>query len=86
MHPHPTLGMGSIGQKSTFSVHDNGAYLIKGNHEMQQRGRNMVEIVQISIFLLNNHRKLVDRLLIMICMIPKVNLGVDQMGLMFCDL
>ena len=35
--------------KSTGHV----AYQIKKNHEMQQRGRNMIEIVQVSLFLLN---------------------------------
>ena len=43
------MGMGSIGQKSTFSEHGHVAYQIIGNHEMQQHGRNMVEIVQISL-------------------------------------
>ena len=42
--------MVSIDQKSTFSEHV--AYQIKRNHEMQQYGRN-VEIVQVSLFLLN---------------------------------
>ena len=28
----------------------------------------------------------VDRLLTLICMIPKVNFGDGEMGLMFCDL
>ena len=28
-----TLGMGSIGQNSTFSEHGHVAYQIKGNHE-----------------------------------------------------
>ena len=49
-HPHPILGMGSIGQESTFSEHGYVAYQITGNREMQQHGRNMVEIVQISLF------------------------------------
>ena len=40
----------SIGQKSTFSEHGHVAYQITGNREMQQHGRNMVEIVQISLF------------------------------------
>ena len=48
---HPSvLGMGSIGQKSTFSEHGHVAYQITGNHEMQQHGRNMVEIVQVRLF------------------------------------
>ena len=51
-HTH-TLGMGSIGQKSTFSEHGHVAYQIKRNHETQQRGRNMVEMVQVNLFLLN---------------------------------
>ena len=46
----PTLRMGSIGQ-NIFSEHDHVAYQITGNHEMQQHGRNMVEIVQITIFI-----------------------------------
>ena len=50
--PPPTLGLGSIDRKSTFSEHGHVAYQIKGNHEMQQHDHNMVEIVQIS-FLLN---------------------------------
>ena len=45
--------MGSIGQKSTFLEHYHVAYQIRRNHEMQQRGRNMVEIEQASLFLLN---------------------------------
>ena len=49
-HTSPTLGIGSIGQESTFSEHGHVAYQIKGNHEMQQHGRNMVESVQISLF------------------------------------
>ena len=36
--------------------------------------------------LLNLALKIVDRLLTMICMITKVNLGVREMGFMFCDL
>ena len=32
--PHPTLGMKSIGQNSTFSEHGHVAYQIKWNHEM----------------------------------------------------
>ena len=36
---HPlTLGLGSIGQNSTFSEHGHVAYQIKSNHEMQQYG------------------------------------------------
>ena len=34
----PILGMGSIGQKSTFSEYGHVAYQITGNHEMQQHG------------------------------------------------
>ena len=37
-HPPSTLGMGSIGQISTFSEHGHDAYQIKRNHEMQQYG------------------------------------------------
>ena len=47
---HPNPGDGSIGQVSTFSEHGHFAYQINGNHEMQQHGRNMVEIVQVSLF------------------------------------
>ena len=36
-HTH-TMGMGSIGLKSTFSEHGHVTYKIKGNHEMQQHG------------------------------------------------
>ena len=51
---------------------------------MQQHGRNMIEIVQISLFFSKTyHRKLVHRLLTLIFMIPKVNLGVREMGFMF---
>ena len=50
--PSP-LGMGSIGQKSTLSEHGHVAYQIKRNHEMQQHGSIMVEIVQVRLFLLN---------------------------------
>ena len=42
--------MGLIGQKSTFSEHGHVSSQIIGNHEMEQHGRNMVEIVQISLF------------------------------------
>ena len=45
---------------------------------MQQHDRTMVEIVQVSLS--------VDRLLILICIIPKVNLGAGEMCFMFCDL
>ena len=45
-----------------------------------------IEIVQISCIFLTKHLKIVDRILTMICMIPKVNLGVGEMGFMFCDL
>ena len=31
--PHPTLGMGSVGQNSTFSEHGHVAYQVKENHE-----------------------------------------------------
>ena len=51
--PRPPLGMGSIGRKSTFSEHGHVAHLIKRNHEMQQHGHNMVETLQVSLFLLN---------------------------------
>ena len=45
--------------------------------------RSDIEIVQINVFLLkhNDTQNIVDRPLI-----PKVNLGVGEMGLMFCDL
>ena len=33
-----TFGIGSIGQKLTFSEHGHVAYQIKGNNEMQQHG------------------------------------------------
>ena len=36
------LGMGLIGQKSTFSEHGHVAYQIKGNHEMQQLVANIL--------------------------------------------
>ena len=36
--PSLTLGMGSIGQTSTFSKPGNIAYQIKMNHKMQQHG------------------------------------------------
>ena len=39
---HPTLVIGSIGQKSTFSEHGHVAYHFKGKQEMQQHGHNMV--------------------------------------------
>ena len=41
--------LGSIGQKSTFSEHDHVAYRNKGNHEMQQHGHTMVDIVRNSL-------------------------------------
>ena len=34
----PVLGMGSIGQNSTFSEHGHVAYEIIGNHKMQEHG------------------------------------------------
>ena len=36
--PPTTLGMGSIGQNSTFSEHGYVEYQIKWKHEMQQHG------------------------------------------------
>ena len=48
--PPPPLGIGSIGQTSSISEHGHVAYQIKGNHEMQQHGHNMAEIVQVSLF------------------------------------
>ena len=36
----PTLGMGLIGQNSTFSEYGHVAYQIKGNHKKQQYGSN----------------------------------------------
>ena len=36
--PLPTLVMGSIDQKSSFSELGHVAYQIKGDHEMQQHG------------------------------------------------
>ena len=36
--PPPTLGMGSVGQTSTFSEHGHVAYPIKRNQELHQRG------------------------------------------------
>ena len=55
---------------------------------MQQHGRNMVEIVQVSLFFIIELfiEKKVDRLLTWICIIPKVNLGVGEMRYMFFDL
>ena len=35
---NPTLGMGSVGQNSTFSEHGHVAYQTEGNQEMQQHG------------------------------------------------
>ena len=34
----PTLGMGSIGQNSTFLEHGHVAYALKGNHKLQHNG------------------------------------------------
>ena len=48
--------------------------------------RSNIESVQISIFFVELSSKIVDRLLIMICMIPKLNLGVGEMRFMFWDL
>ena len=45
-----------------------------------------IEIVQISIFFIDLSIEIVERLLIMICMIPKLNLGAREIGFMFCDL
>ena len=46
-----------------------------------------IEILPISLFFIWTYNwKLVDRLLNLICMIPKVNLGVEEMEFMFCDL
>ena len=36
--PPLTLGLESIGQKSTLSEHGHVAYTIKWDHEMQQHG------------------------------------------------
>ena len=36
--PPQPLGMGSVGQNSTFSEHGHVTYQIKGNHGMQQHG------------------------------------------------
>ena len=55
--PPPPQGMGSIAQKSTLSEHGHFAYQIKRNHEMKQHGRNMVEIVQVSLFSFNYSTK-----------------------------
>ena len=46
--PHPEDGVNR--SKSTFSEYCHVAYLITGNHKMQQYGRIMVDIVQISLF------------------------------------
>ena len=35
----PTLGKGSLGQNSTFSDHGHVVYQVKGNHAMQQLGK-----------------------------------------------
>ena len=56
--------MGSIDQKPTFSEHGHVAYQITGNQEMQQHGRNMVEIVQISLFLAHLSQRLRGELLV----------------------
>ena len=45
-----------------------------------------IEIVQISLLFIELSPKIVDMPLIMICMIPKLNLGVREMRFMFCDL
>ena len=46
-----------------------------------------IDIVQISLFFIElSIEKIVNMLLTMICMIPKVNLEVGEMGFMFCDL
>ena len=36
--PPPTIGIGLIGQNSTFSEQGHVAYQFKGNHEMHQHG------------------------------------------------
>ena len=66
-----------------------GAYQIKG----KERAKNFTlhtpltfEIVQTSMFYIELSTKIVGKLLIMICMIPTLNLGVGEMGFMFCDL
>ena len=43
-HPHAPdpRGMGSIGQKSTFSEHGHVAYQIKGNHEFSNMEANIL--------------------------------------------
>ena len=40
--PPPTLGMGSIGQNSTFLEHGHVAYQIKGNHECTNMVANIL--------------------------------------------
>ena len=52
-HTPPQTGDGVYRSKVIFLEHGYVAYQIKRNHEMQQRGREMVEIVQVSLFLLN---------------------------------
>ena len=85
-HRTSTLEIGSIGQKVNFFRQVHVVYQIKGNHEIQQHGRNMVETVHTSFFYWTNHWKLVDRLLHLICKMRKVNLGVGEMDFMICDL
>ena len=55
--------------------------------DLSVRLKSDIEIVQIGLFFYwTNHWKLVDRLIASIFMIWKVNLGVGEMGFMFCDL
>ena len=57
---------------------------------MQQHGRNTVA-ARLKLYRLVNiyrtiHWKLIDRLLTLVCIILKVNLGVGEMCFMFYDL
>ena len=86
--------------KTFFSECGYVAYQIKGK-KYRQRSKNFdltrtpdlwvvlkrsdIEIVQVSIFFIELSTKIVDTLLIMMSMIPKVNLGVGEMGFIFCD-
>ena len=74
----PPLGMGPIGQNSTFSEHGHVTYQFKGNHEMQQHGSKYFARRPLPLF--------ADTPPPPPPPLPKVNFGVGEMGFMFCDL
>ena len=63
-----------------------GAHILSLHTALTFGVGSKVNIFFPKVVMLLSRKNIVDRLLTLFCMIPKVNLRVGEMGFMFCDL